>query len=117
MIPTTPLSTIRNLLGVGTLALALTGWGLYRLEARNLQEAHSALSLSEANSRLLREQLEALQGSLAQARKQANASTARVQALQATLARRQAQDIKRVQEGSLACFAQAREAIWEAAHE
>lgn len=114
MIPTYSLSALKGALGVGLMALSLMGWGLFYAQSKKLDRAQASLSLQAASIKLLEDKVASLEASLSSSQKAYKASQGRVQALQADLARRKAQDIKAAQDRSLACFSQAYEAIHEA---
>lgn len=114
MIPTYSLPALKGALGVGLLALSLTGWGLFYAQSKKLDQAQASLSLQAASIKLLEDKVASLERSLTSSQKSLDASQRRVQALQADLARRKAQDIARSQEKALDCFSQAYEAIHEA---
>lgn len=114
MNPVYSLSALKGALGVGLMALSLTGWGLFYAQSKKLDQAQASLSLQAVSIRLLEDKVASLESSLSSSQKSYRASQARVQALQADLARRKAQDIQKAQERSLACFSEAYEAIHEA---
>lgn len=114
MIPTYSLPAFRGFLGVGLMALSLTGWGLFYAQSKKLDQAQASLSLQAASIRLLEDKVASLESSLSSSQKSLVASRSRIQALQADLARRKQEDLRRAHEGSLACFSQAYEAIHDA---
>lgn len=114
MIPTYPLTALKGALGVGLVALSLSGWGFFVSTSKKLEQAQASLSLQAASIRLLEDKVASLESSLSSSQKSLIASRGRIQALQADLARRKQEDLRRAHEGSLACFSQAYEAIHEA---
>mgnify|MGYP000901499057 CR=1 FL=1 len=114
MTPTYSLAALKGILGAGLIALSLTGWGFFMSTSKKLDQAQAALSLQAASIRLLEDKVASLEASLSSSQKAYRASQARVQTLQADLARRKTQDIKAAQDRSLACFSQAYETIHEA---
>lgn len=114
MIPIYSLPALKGALGVGLMALSLTGWGLFYAQSKKLDQAQASLSLQAASIKLLEDKVASLEASLSSSQKSLVASRSRIQALQADLARRKAQDIQKAQERSLACFSEAYEAIHEA---
>lgn len=108
------LPALKGALGVGLTALSLTGWGLFYAQSKKLDQAQASLSLQAASIHLLEDKVASLESSLSSSQKSLTASRSRIQALQADLARRKAQDIQKARERSLACFSEAYEAIHEA---